>query len=276
MITRVIVDWLRYSFKGDGMLSSALPDWEVFADREHLDNPYRFYDHAVRHGSARVDTSRDMRAQGGLVTITGRDMEQIRAAGESEVSLLRHAMTIGSVTRIDIAVDVMRGGKTPFDIDDMIVSGQIDCSSKKRLKVSGSDGGKSTGQTLYLGSRKSERMLRIYDKGRQQKIDKDWLRIELEIKGRRAAATAKAACARGVACAGRAAIWSMLHGSNGWWQGVIWGDSVPEPDVVVPRKDTDSDVWLYTVALPAVCKALQAGKAGVADSINRDGFGIVP
>jgi len=38
------------------------------------------------------------------------------------------------------------------------------------------------GDTFYIGSRSSPKMLRIYDKGLEQKTSLDWLRIEIELK----------------------------------------------------------------------------------------------
>lgn len=43
-----------------------------------------------------------------------------------------------------------------------------------------------TGRTLYFGSRNSSVFLRIYDKALEQKLDLDWTRLELEIKGKSA------------------------------------------------------------------------------------------
>ena len=42
------------------------------------------------------------------------------------------------------------------------------------------DHGKSLGWTVYLGSRKSEAMIRIYDKASLQKVAGPWIRLELE------------------------------------------------------------------------------------------------
>lgn len=43
-----------------------------------------------------------------------------------------------------------------------------------------------TGRTLYFGSRNSSVFLRIYDKALEQKIELDWTRLELEVKGKSA------------------------------------------------------------------------------------------
>lgn len=42
------------------------------------------------------------------------------------------------------------------------------------------------GRTIYFGSRTSETFLRIYDKALEQGEEKDWTRVELEVKGKSA------------------------------------------------------------------------------------------
>jgi hypothetical protein len=49
------------------------------------------------------------------------------------------------------------------------------------------------GDTFYLGSRSSEKMVRVYDKGKEQGVPQDWLRIEMEFKGESASRAADAA-----------------------------------------------------------------------------------
>lgn len=91
------------------------------------------------------------------------------------------------VTRIDVAVDLFETGLKPkwiFTLLDRYHRGKT--SQPKWFP------GKK-GSTVYLGSRESDRMLRIYDKGQEQGVDIDWLRVEGEYKGKLAEQVA-AAC----------------------------------------------------------------------------------
>lgn len=80
------------------------------------------------------------------------------------------------VTRIDVAVDIFDCGLKPRWIFELY---------EKNHKFSKTRPGWFPGVksgTCYIGSRHSARMLRIYDKGEEQKVSSDWLRVEGEYK----------------------------------------------------------------------------------------------
>lgn len=112
------------------------------------------------------------------------------------VEFLQQVRSIGWFTRFDLAIDDM--GAQYFTLDD--VKGFLDCQevvSKFRIYK---DIRKSTfvnekiGHTIYFGSRRSEVMLRVYDKQLEQNqkaVDGDelvgpWVRWEIELKNERA------------------------------------------------------------------------------------------
>jgi hypothetical protein len=89
-------------------------------------------------------------------------------------SLARSAV----VTRIDIAVDAMRGF---LDFDAIVLALQSDEAITKAERVDRFQGIDSRADTVYLGSPSSARRLRIYDKASEQKITEfEWTRIELQ------------------------------------------------------------------------------------------------
>ncbi len=113
------------------------------------------------------------------------------------VEFLQQVRKIGWFTRVDLAVD--DHGAEFFTVED--VRSYIDRQevvSKFRLfrdTYESTLTGESTGRTLYLGSRQSEVMLRIYDKQLEQNkkaadeedlIQDAWIRWELELKNERA------------------------------------------------------------------------------------------
>lgn len=101
---------------------------------------------------------------------------------------------IATFTRLDLAIDDI--GCSYYSCDDIsrLAENQQVISRFKKFEIRNprtlSDGTKK-GHTVYFGSRKSEIMLRIYDKkleqiGRNIDCPYEWIRWELELKGDRA------------------------------------------------------------------------------------------
>lgn len=93
----------------------------------------------------------------------------------------------GHVSRLDVTCDVI---DPQFDLEGLykiVDSGQAITKARAVSFITS-----KTGQTLYVGKRTSDRMLRIYDKG-GEKGDQtgDHWRIEAEIKGRSALSVAR-------------------------------------------------------------------------------------
>lgn len=83
------------------------------------------------------------------------------------------------VTRMDAALDVFDASLFPLLVD----------AAKKAAKdrdmvtnVAGDWIGCSRGRTFYLGSRSSRCFYRVYEKGRKERTDHNWLRVEVEYK----------------------------------------------------------------------------------------------
>lgn len=113
------------------------------------------------------------------------------------VEFLQQVKRIGWLTRLDLAIDDF--GAEFFSVED--VRGFLDRKevvSKFRTYRDVYEctlAGESTGHTVYLGSRQSEVMLRIYDKQLEQNkkaaeeselVQESWVRWELELKNDRA------------------------------------------------------------------------------------------
>lgn len=113
------------------------------------------------------------------------------------IEFLRDVKRIGWLTRLDLAVDDL--GSNYFSVEDIRqYLGAGDVVSKFRTYrdiYESTLAGENTGHTVYLGSRQSEVMLRIYDKMLEQnqkameekdKLQDPWVRWELELKNDRA------------------------------------------------------------------------------------------
>lgn len=81
-------------------------------------------------------------------------------------------------TRIDIAVDTFNYGVTVEDWYNEIYEAHSG-NKQRSVDFKHSRGG----DTLTIGSRHSEKYMRVYDKAAQQGLDNDWIRLEVETKG---------------------------------------------------------------------------------------------
>lgn len=132
------------------------------------------------------------------------DAKGSAAAWVAELEVARN----GRASRIDLALDV--------DDQDRnlarFLAAQLPAEERRQLKCWLADG-LGEGDTLYLGSRSSDRMMRVYDKTAQQGLDpkvvgQRW-RYEVELKGDYAAA-AWSAIVRGEDAA---ALWQLHAGA---------------------------------------------------------------
>lgn len=154
--------------------------------------------HVVVTGSAMEDVLRHYRET--LVVSTPFGSKAVNMSDFNSTVMLEFLgdiRRIGWLTRLDLAVDDM-GGRF-FSVDDFRGHlNNLEVVSKFRTfrdVYESTLAGESTGHTIYLGSRQSEVMLRIYDKQLEQnrktekeedKIQCPWVRWELELKNRRA------------------------------------------------------------------------------------------
>lgn len=101
---------------------------------------------------------------------------------------LLNIRSIASITRLDVAIDDM--GSKYYTMDKLvdILTQHLMVSKFRSWKnlCNWTTTGEKKGHTIYLGSRKSDIMLRIYDKMLEQQIDVPWVRWELELKDKRA------------------------------------------------------------------------------------------
>lgn len=110
---------------------------------------------------------------------------------ENLISLLfQRIRELGDFTRIDLAVDDFGQFFTVQEVHDLVENKQ--CVTKFRTfqyyqSKSISDSS-LTGETLYIGSKKSDAYVRIYNKGLEQKVDMDWIRWEIQLRDERASA----------------------------------------------------------------------------------------
>lgn len=88
------------------------------------------------------------------------------------------------ITRVDLAADDLDGVYSLQWALDRYQAGEFDKRGQRPKLQEIKHHGSKDGDTLYVGSRKSENLLRVYEKGREQgDPDSPWVRYEAEFHG---------------------------------------------------------------------------------------------
>jgi DNA relaxase NicK len=178
------IDWISVTFK-NSISDTAVRAQTSFGFKPKawtIGTPKFGYAHMMQHPFGHVIMSNPGRPDMGVhLSFSGRSLRAIAEGGHTALSMLEWALREGGkITRLDLAVDLL---DIPVDIPML-----ADCervkdapgSARKWSLVRGGDGG----CTAYIGSRQSDKFMRIYDKAAETKQhDRAWTRFELEIKG---------------------------------------------------------------------------------------------
>jgi len=194
----------------------------------------------------RVNLGENLSTQGWQVVLSGKALNSFDAH-EHLLNFL--SVWKGKVTRTDFAIDLIDSGLSVMKFAD------------EYREEHGDDGAKSfsfiksrSGETAYVGSRTSERMLRFYDKGGEQGVPVDWLRVELECKGSYAQRMAETYVHDFLACVADTASYLQTKESGlGLLLSAISAGMVAER-VCKPRAVTDRVKWLNGQVLQSYFK----------------------
>jgi DNA relaxase NicK len=242
------LDWLRCTTEAP--LSQCLPDLP--------DVEYAFFDHA-KYGynqaygldkfviAAMFNESRpDMKTS---IQLSGIGLQMIRDAGWTDLQIVRKYCDLGKITRIDVAIDLDNPEISPRDLWQSYELGTFKSITKNVTNVD--QRGTDAGYTMYIGSWKSDRQIRVYDKSAQLKDLAAFVtRIELVGRSKRADAIARASTLAGVVPVAKREIISMVPSS-----GVAWFDDVIRRDAsefgaLVPREDKSPEVFARRTVIP--------------------------
>lgn len=188
----------------------------------------------------------DPKRKEALIVFNGQACEQMRKIGLSaQNEVLRQVQQTG--TRFDLATDI----ESNSEIKAIANEGWA-----KRI-VSTSFISSYSGQTLYIGSRKSEAFCRVYRYNpphpRAAKI-----RVEFEMKKARAKAVAALAIAEGVDVAARsvAARFEIKHATV---EHAFAGKTRPIKTEATERSQAKTEHWLLTQCVPAFIRLCEDG-----------------
>lgn len=215
-----------------------------------------FYNFRIRNAETKVAVSWGDTNPHVYVECSGEACDLINRLGILE-NLIGKVAT--RTSRIDFAVDI----ETDISPNEFIVN--ID---GKAFKTSGHISSEN-GETCYIGSRKSERMARVY-RYHKPHPRSHLLRVEAEYKGDAAKVAAAAVVAEGVRSACLAAHLPFR-----------WGHPVWRPDdstyTKLPARKYDTEQastvrWLYGTVAQSLVKAHQSGLINLAEWLESTGL----
>lgn len=130
---------------------------------------------------------------GVMYQVTGKGMRMQYEDGTKDTELVFHWATKKNikVPRLDYAWDVFDNpNATPNSVLEHVSMPEVNTWRRQYQIIESKNprrGENYSADTLYFGSRKSDKFLRVYDKAKELKIDSEmWTRIELELKHERA------------------------------------------------------------------------------------------
>jgi len=182
----IIIDYLRATLPDDRETWAALDDWLGPSESRPIGWRGWYSSSAiVLDGGllAWCDDRERAEVQGVLVDLPGR---ACAAMGDALLPFMEWCLERGHLTRVDYAMDDRRGLLSPQKVVDAWDSGQVVTRwrSYRELREA-AKGGELLGHTVYMGSRSSAAMVRVYDKALEQgKPELSWVRLELETKGK--------------------------------------------------------------------------------------------
>ncbi len=244
----VLIDWLTVTSdldlihsleasKFNFRLSSELPRLAHYADGWQLEPAGKYY------------SSKNSR-QGAMVTFGGQDLQTLRERSHDDGSALTEIATLGSVTRLDFAIDIFQDVSLR-DLELFIETGQYQTTFKTPPRRM--DGfGESSGYTLYFGSPKGDRQVRVYDKAAQMKLlSLAWSRIELQARRKRANQISSDMLAASWEQVGKAAIQDCLDFPQcQWWSEALTNSS--DELSQIPKQEPHWQKWIRTQVEPSI------------------------
>lgn len=194
--------------------------------------------------------------QGVHVVLGGAALRWYDAAGVDWYDILsamkRHGMR---TSRVDLAIDVRDSGIKHVDLCEQSLKPYKGRGRTPRIsRVLGAD----DSWTVYVGSRQSEKMLRVYDKGKELgEKDIDYIRIELECKGEIAHAIGwEFPNMVRLGCVGMAQ--TLIRGQADFglenWEATFQSERV---ELTIARgRERDTMTWLVKQCAPALAKQI--------------------
>lgn len=251
----ITIDWLAVNFKEYTHAA------ERFMRTHASSNPIQ--DATPRFGYSRatmddngvvIQWNPDRTDMGHHVIFSGSSLRNIFSKTEVQPrTLLRSVHDAGgSVSRLDLAKDCT--GKT-IDLQSVYKSLEQG-DNRGNARTFGQIRSNDNGHTIYIGSRQSERFIRIYDKAAQEHIQGMlWTRLELETKGMVARAlSAQLLVVDAWESTFDAVVQGMVLLPDRTLMGAFFEQGVCKIGLPKIEKQTDRERWISDQVISAVAK----------------------
>jgi hypothetical protein len=258
----ITIDWLSVTFKdfydGNGEIHNEEKSFiSTYASVPPLVSTSARFGYTDGHQDANgtiVQWNPEYSQMGHHVQFSGSALRNILVRSEIRVeTLLRSAIDArGRVSRLDLAKDCTGEAVDLQAIYQSLEQGLNRGLARKWSQVISND----NGHTIYVGSRQSERFIRIYDKAAESKIQGElWFRFELETKGDVAKALAQQLVSRNdwnATFDGLARAMVNLPNSSDYERFFTRG-VVP---IGLPKleRTSDREKWIESQVIPAVAR----------------------
>jgi hypothetical protein len=265
MIVRSFVDWIAATLPYDplslaGLVESCASLTFTKPDTWSECKPHNGYKYAVNHpvGYTGMAGRADM---GTHIIFPGNALQGGRVGALKTEGLFWSLFAKNArFTRIDLAIDAVDSRLSLDDLPAAYAMGEVTGAPRKWSFIHNNQGGR----TLCIGSRTSERYMRVYDKASEQRSQDiapptdDWIRIELETKGEKAHHVGYFLnSSRDPALVARSEIQAFLDfPDNPQWQSVMAGatGTVTQSH----RKLTQTQRWLLGTVATSLAAQIQA------------------
>jgi len=250
----VTIDWLSFTLKQDTkearhVLTLLNPDGIMEPDNARFG-----YDRCARtkEGTFILTSDRNP-GMGCHAIIPGSALRAYHEHGTPCTTILQAVISAkGKVTRLDVAKDAQDERFNLAEVAQMCSVGQFTGTAQKCATINSSDGG----QTLYIGSRQSERFVRVYDKAVESGQPGDWKRLEMETKGEVARLIADAIVSGGfslntILCQSVKKMCNVQHTD---WHRILTVDA----EFALPKveKSSDTEAWINSQVGSAIINHL--------------------
>lgn len=252
----VSLDYLRYTAGRENKIDDLLPRNIPSLSRTGEILPYGSYGYdrtCPLEGGGRIMWNEEDAGMKFCVELSGEPLAEVRREGFEEEDLVTWCfagkVARVSFARVDVAIDYKNGEGSIEEFYKSWTEKRTKTRAKQALWME-SRKSEYRANTVYIGSRRtSPRFLRAYDKGVQTKSPITWLRLEAEVKKRRATPFAWSVSRHGTALAGRREIKEAILSTDvKWIKDALEGDLAPK--VEAPRPEPRPNEFVTGMIIP--------------------------
>jgi hypothetical protein len=243
------IDWLSFTHKP---VAREKAKFIGMTSNRELVVPKHGYTDAVLYETGLVHMWSKMReGMGHHYVYSGSCLASLAGQGHSCMVILDHAIKAGAkITRLDLALDVLDRKIDITSIARDVNDGKSTGTARSWEHVVSQGGG----ETLYIGSRQSERFLRLYNKAAQTgNLDMQWSRLEVELKGDTAKTLARVVSQQTSLSLGDV-LWEIANGmcklDNPDW--LIFAEHTDTIGLPKIERFSDTEKWIIEQVCPAI------------------------